>query len=151
MSTPSISVLVLTKNEEADLPGCLRSVVWSDDINVLDSYSTDRTLDVAASVGARITRRNFDNWASHQNWALQNIKFRHPWVFYIAADERASPELISAMTAVTTADSPFSAFQIQRRDFFADGKWLRHAQISPYYLRLFRPTKMRYERLVNPV
>ncbi len=80
-----ISVLILTKNEERDLPDCLRSVGWSDDIHVFDSHSTDRTVEIASEFGARVTTRRFDNWAEHQNWGLKNIPFRHPWVFYLDA------------------------------------------------------------------
>jgi len=149
-SSIGISVLILTKNEEQDLPGCLRSVAWSDDIHVYDSMSTDATVEIAKAFGARITRRPFDNWASHQNWGLANIPFRYPWVFYIDADERMTPELIeSASRAVESAKSEV-AFSVQRRDFFMN-TWLKHVQTSPYYMRLFRPEKMRYERLVNPV
>jgi glycosyltransferase involved in cell wall biosynthesis len=146
-----ISVLILTKDEEQDLPGCLASVAWCDDIHLFDSYSTDRTLELAKAAGCRITQRKFDNWSSHQNWGLANLPFKYEWVLYIDADERVSPELVrSARAAVETAGDT-SAFRIRRRDFFSDGTWLKHAQISPYYLRLFRPGKMRYERLVNPV
>lgn len=145
-----ISVLVLTKNEQQDLPGCLRSVSWSDDIHVYDSLSTDRTLQIAKEFGARVTQRAFDNWAAHQNWGLQNIDFKHPWVFYIDADERVSSELRDAMLEATRTCGEHVAFRVQRRDFFMD-TWLRHVQTSPFYMRLFRPQKMRYERLVNPV
>ncbi len=72
-------------------------------------------------------------------------------MLYIDADERVSPELQESALAVAKADASESAFRIRRRDFFIDGTWLKHAQISPFYLRLFRPQKMRYERLVNPV
>ena len=92
-----ISVLILTKNEQLDLPGCLESVAWSDDVHVLDSLSTDRTIEVAREHGAQVTERAFDNWAAHQNWALGNVPFRHPWVFYIDADERVTPELREAI------------------------------------------------------
>ncbi|HYQ73039.1 MAG TPA: glycosyltransferase, partial [Gammaproteobacteria bacterium] len=88
-----VSILILTKNEEKDLPGCLESVSWSDDIHVYDSFSTDRTVEIAERFGARVTKREFDNWAAHQNWGLQNIRFRYPWVFYIDADERINMEL----------------------------------------------------------
>ena len=145
-----ISVLVLTKNEEQDLPGCLDSVAWSDDIHVYDSFSDDRTVAVAESRGAAVTQRRFDNWAAHQNWGIANIRFKHPWVFYIDADERMTPALREGVqTAVRDAGDKV-AFRLQRRDFFL-GTWLRHAQASPWYMRLFRPEKMRYERLVNPV
>lgn len=147
----NVSVLILTKNEEQDLPDCLKSVAWSDDVHLFDSFSTDSTVEIARDAGCTITQRKFDNWSAHQNWGLANIPFKHPWVLYIDADERVSPELRDAMLAVAKATAPESAYRLRRRDFFSDGTWLKHAQISPFYLRLFRPEKMRYERLVNPV
>lgn len=147
----SVSVLILTKNEEQDLPGCLESVRWCDDVHLFDSYSTDGTVEIARQAGAVVTQRKFDNWSAHQNWGLVNLTFKHAWVLYIDADERVSPGLRDAALAAAKADAPESAFRMRRRDFFGDGTWLKHAQISPFYLRLFRPGKMRYERLVNPV
>jgi glycosyltransferase involved in cell wall biosynthesis len=153
-SEAAVSVLILTKNEQQDLPGCLASVAWSDDIHLYDSYSTDNTLAIARAAGAHVTQRVFDNWAAHQNWGLQNIRFKHPWVFYIDADERMTPELVAAVRrAAAQTDQQADgevAFRVQRRDFFM-GTWLKHTQASPFYMRLFRPEKMRYERLVNPV
>ena len=145
-----ISVLVLTKNEEQDLPGCLESVTWSDDVHVLDSMSTDRTTAIARERGAQVTQREFDNWAAHQNWALKNMAFRHPWVFYIDADERVTPALRAMMLAAVHSPGDAVAFRVERRDFLS-GTWLRHVQASAFYMRLFRPEKMRYERLVNPL
>jgi len=145
-----ISVLILTKNEEQDLPGCLESVAWSDDVHVLDSFSTDRTEEIAKNAGARVMQREFDNWAAHQNWALANLPFKHPWVFYLDADERMTPELVSAVQRAVAEPGQCVAFRVQRRDFLR-GRWLKHVQASSYYLRLFRPEKMLYERLVNPV
>jgi glycosyltransferase involved in cell wall biosynthesis len=151
-----ISVLVLTRNEVRDLPGCLASVAWSDDIHVLDSFSTDGTQALARAAGAYVTERIFDNWSAHQNWALANLPFRHPWVFYLDADERVTPELRDAMLGAVRSCSDSSAqnapvaFRLQRRDFLY-GTWLRHVQTTAFYMRLFRPDRMRYERLVNPV
>ncbi|MBT9609767.1 MAG: glycosyltransferase family 2 protein [Aquabacterium sp.] len=147
---PKISVIILTKNEQQDLPACLRSVAWSDDIHVYDSLSTDRTVQIATEFGAKVTQRPFDNWAAHQNWGLQHLPFKHPWVFYIDADERMTPELVRAVQEAVSAPGEHVAFRVRRRDFFM-GTWLKHVQTSPYYLRLFRPEKMRYERLVNPI
>jgi glycosyltransferase involved in cell wall biosynthesis len=145
-----ISILILTKNEELDLPGCLASVSWSDDIHVYDSYSTDKTVEIARTAGAKVTQRAFDNWAEHQNWGLRNIKFKYPWVFYIDADERITPELADSIRAAVNNPGATVAFRLRRRDFF-QGRWLKHVAASSFYLRLFRPEKMRYERLVNPV
>ncbi len=145
-----VSILILTKNEERDLPGCLATISWSDDIHVYDSFSDDDTLGIAEAAGAKVTQRRFDNWAAHQNWGLCNIPFAHPWVLYIDADERVSPELARSV-AECMADPPdVAAFSLRRRDFLG-GTWLRHVQTSPFYMRLFRPERMRYERLVNPI
>jgi glycosyltransferase involved in cell wall biosynthesis len=146
----NISVIILTKNEQQDLPGCLQSVAWSDDIHVYDSVSSDNTVQIAEQFGAKITQRPFDNWAAHQNWGLQNINFKHDWVFYIDADERMTPELVKAVQSAVQAPGQNVAFRLQRRDFFL-GTWLKHVQTSPFYMRLFKPQHMRYERLVNPI
>jgi glycosyltransferase involved in cell wall biosynthesis len=145
-----ISILILTKNEEQDLPGCLESVRWSDDIHVFDSYSTDQTLEIARMGGARVTQHHFDNWSSHQNWGLANIPFRHPWILYIDADERVTPDLAASIRQAVENPGDKVAFRIRRRDFWGE-RWLKHVQASSYYLRMFRPEKMHYERLVNPV
>ena len=153
-----ISVLVPTRNEEQDLPGCLRSVAWSDDVHVYDSYSDDQTTNIAEQFGARIIRRPDQlrdlpfggNEAEHRNWALQNISFRHSWVFHLDADERVTPALRAQLAAAAADPGSRAAFRVQRRDFLF-GTWLRHAQASPYYIRLFRPEHTRYERLINPL
>jgi glycosyltransferase involved in cell wall biosynthesis len=145
-----ISVLILTLNEERDLPGCLDSVSWSDDVWVLDSLSTDHTRSVAEAAGAKVVERKFDNWAAHQNWAMENIPFKHPWVFYLDADERVTDGLRVALQNAVANPEAHVAFEVQRRDFM-DGTWLKHVQLSAWYSRLFQPSKMRYERLVNPV
>jgi glycosyltransferase involved in cell wall biosynthesis len=145
------SVLVLTKDEEKDLPGCLESVIeWCDDIHVYDSLSTDRTVEIANRLGAKVTSRKFDNWAAHQNWGLANIAFKHDWVLYIDADERVTPELARAALDIVERSADCVAFEVRRRDFFND-RWLKHVQVSPYYVRLFKPAYIRYERVVNPV
>lgn len=146
-----ISILILTKNEEQDLPGCLASVGWCDDIHLFDSFSDDQTVAIAQRAGAKIIQRKFDNWSSHQNWGLANIPFKYEWVLYIDADERVSPELKDALLNFKSPVGNIVAYEVQRRDFAWNGTWLKHAQMSPFYLRLFRPSKMRYERLVNPV
>ncbi|MEX3955030.1 glycosyltransferase family 2 protein [Trinickia sp. EG282A] len=146
-----ISVLILTKNEEKDLPGCLESVItWCDDIHVYDSFSTDGTVEIARLLGARVTSRQFDNWASHQNWGLANINFKHDWVLYIDADERVTADLATEAIATIAEPQDHVAFEIRRRDFYKD-RWLKHVQASPYYVRLFKPAYVRYERVVNPV
>lgn len=145
-----ISVIILTKDEERDLPGCLEAVSWSDDIHVYDSLSTDRTVEIARAHAATVTQRHFDNWSTHQNWGLRHIPFRHPWVLYVDADERVTPELRDALQSAVASPADVVAFRLERRDFFMD-RWLRHVQATSSYIRLFRPQSITYERLVNPV
>jgi glycosyltransferase involved in cell wall biosynthesis len=147
-----ISVLILTLNEEANLPRCLDSVRWSDDVVVFDSFSSDRTVEIARAAGARVVQRRFDNWAAHQNWALENISFKHPWVYYSDADERVPPELRDEMLAVVRDFKRREvAYRLRYKNYFM-GRWIRHCGIYPtWILRLFRPGKVRWERLVNPV
>ncbi len=138
-------------NEEVNLQRCLDSLSWCDDIVVLDSGSTDRTIAIAQESGARVVHRQFDNWASHQNWALRNIEFRHPWIYYSDADEVVTTELRDEMCAIAnTPEPPHHAFRVRYKNFFL-GKWIRHCGIYPtWVLRFYRPEAVTYERLVNP-
>lgn len=146
-----ISVLILTKNEQRDLPECLNSVAWSDDVHVFDSYSTDETVAIAKAAGAKVTQRVFDNYAAHRNAGMTEVKFKYPWLFLLDADERPTPELSREMQqAVLGAGEDISGFRLRRRDFLF-GTWLKHAQISPFYIRLVRPERARYTRAINEV
>ncbi len=145
-----ISILILTRNEEQDLPGCLDSVAWSDDVHILDSESTDRTTEIARQRGATVTTRRFDNYAAQRNAALQ-LPFRHPWVLFLDADERPTAELSAEMQqAVAAAPANVSGFRMRRRDFLW-GTWLKHAQMTPYYVRLLRVGHVHYKREVNEI
>jgi glycosyltransferase involved in cell wall biosynthesis len=147
-----VSILILTRNEEVNIDACLRTVAWSDDIVVLDSLSTDRTVELARQhPQVRVIERAFDNWAAHQNWAMENITFAHPWVFYLDADERMTPELRAEIEAI--ANDPREqrvAFYCGRRNIFM-GRWIRRAMPPGAIMRFFRPERIRFERLVNPV
>jgi glycosyltransferase involved in cell wall biosynthesis len=147
----TVSVLVLTLNEEINIGACLASLSWCDDIWVLDSGSSDKTTEIACGAGAKVVTREFDNWSAHQNWAVANIAFRHPWVLYLDADEVCDDLLRSEVGDAAVADSRFAAYRVRRKDYFM-GRWLRRAQLHPTWLvRVFRPERIRYERLVNPV
>lgn len=145
-----ISILILTLNEEVNLTDCLKSVEWCDDVVVLDSFSTDRTVEVAKSIGARVFQRKFDNWAAHQNWAMEQIIFKNKWVFYLDADERMTPELRSEIECISADPlEPRVAFYCGRKNFFM-GKWIKHAMPPGSIMRFFCPEKVTFERLVNP-
>ena len=153
-----ISVLVLTKNEQHDLSGCLQSVSWSDDIHVFDSGSTDDTVAIAHKFGAKVTERTYGenklafggDEAAHRNWGLQNILFRHRWIFVIDADERMTIELTRAVHSAVASPASNVAFRVQRHDFFL-GTWLKHVTPSPFNIRLYLHENVHYERLTNPV
>ena len=147
-----VSVLILTFNEEVNLPTCLKSLAWCDDIVVFDSFSTDRTLEIAKAAGARIIQRKFDNWSAHQNWAVANIPFKHPWVYYSDADEVVTPQLAAELQRIAAdANRPEVAFRLRFKNMFL-GRWLRHSSLYPtWVLRFFRPQHVRWEREVNPV
>jgi glycosyltransferase involved in cell wall biosynthesis len=146
----AISVLILTKNEQQDLPACLLSVAWCDDVHVLDSLSTDRTVSIAEAAGARVTRRAFDGYASQRNAGL-NLPFRHEWVLIVDADERIPAALAAELRQVVENAKPaLSAARMRRRDIWW-GRWLKHSQISPYFVRLVRLGRVHYEREINEV
>jgi glycosyltransferase involved in cell wall biosynthesis len=145
-----ISVLILTKNEQQDLPGCLQTFGWCDDVHVFDSCSTDETVRIATEFGATVTQRPFDSESVHKNWGLAHIAFKHAWVYQCDADERVTPELVAAMQSFVRAPGPHVAMRVQRRDYLM-GTWLKHVTPSPFNIRLFKLGCVRYERLTNPV
>lgn len=146
-----ISVLVLTLNEEADLPGCLASVAWSDDVHVFDAMSTDATVSIAAAAGAKVHRHPFHGYAAQRNAALATCGFEYEWILVLDADERMPAGSLSAMReCVSNASDEVGAFRLRRRDHF-QGRWLRHAQMSPFYIRLLRRGRVSYHREVNEV
>lgn len=145
-----ISVLILTKNEERDLPDCLASVQWSDDVHVLDSCSTDRTRSVAEAAGAQFTEHPFTGYSTQRNVGLA-LPFKYAWVLVLDADERMTPALADEMERfVAEAPDSVSAARLRRRDIWW-GRWLKHAQISPFYVRLMKVGRTRYEREINEV
>ncbi len=145
-----LSILILTRNEEQDLPGCLASVAWSDDIHLVDSYSTDATVAIAQAAGAHVHPRTFDHYAGQRNAGLQ-LPFRNPWLLILDADERPTPALSDELQrAVREAPDSLSGYQLRRRDFLFN-TWLKHAQLSPFYTRLVRPARVRYTRTINEV
>jgi glycosyltransferase involved in cell wall biosynthesis len=146
----SISVLILTLNEELNLQACLASVAWSDDIVILDSLSTDRTLDIARAAGARVYQRRFDNERNQRTFALREIPFNHPWVYMPDADEITPPELRDEMlSAVADPNRPEVAFRVRFKTVFM-GRWIRHSSLYPtWVVRLIRPGKICFERDIN--
>ncbi len=146
----SISVLILTLNEEVNLAECIDSCAWCDDIVVFDSFSSDRTPVIAAGKPVRFLQRRFDNYAAQRNAALTEVPFKHPWVLMVDADERTPADLVVEMThAVASADRDTVMFRMRRKDFFM-GRWLRRSSGYPsWFGRLVRLGRVRVEREVN--
>jgi glycosyltransferase involved in cell wall biosynthesis len=123
------SILILTFNEEAALPGCLASIKYCDDIVVLDSGSTDRTLAIAREAGVRIHERPFDSFARQRNYAQREISFRHPWVLHLDADERLTCDFWTECGGVL--DSPeVDGFHAATKILWR-GKWVRRSSRFP--------------------
>lgn len=144
-----ISVLILTRNEEANLVTCLESVKWSDDIVVFDSFSTDQTVEIARAAGARVIQRAFDNERNHRTASLR-VSFKYPWVYNPDADEITPPELRDEILRVTAdSDRPEVAYRIRFKTMYG-GRWIKHSSLYPtWVVRLFRADKISFERSVN--
>jgi len=145
----SISILVLTFNEEINIGACLDSVRWSDDVVVLDSFSSDRTVEMARRQGARVIQRPFDNYAAQRNFGLA-LDFQHPWVLMLDADERVPPDLQAEMLQATQSAPPdVDLFRMRRRDHLF-GRWIRGSSGYPtWFGRLARRGRVRVERAYN--
>lgn len=150
MTALPLTVIVPTLDEERALPDCLESVRgWAEQVIVFDSYSTDDTPAIAERAGVPVVRRVFDDFATHKNWALDNLPIRHRWVLFVDADERLTPELRAEIGRVLAADGRgYAGYYVGRRNHFM-GRWIRHGGWYPNWnLRLFRRDRGRYERRV---
>jgi glycosyltransferase involved in cell wall biosynthesis len=137
-----LSALVPCFNEEAMIPGCLESVKFADEIMVVDSFSTDRTLEIARRHTGRILQHEYLNSAAQKNWAIPQAK--HPWVLIVDADERVTPELALELKEILRAPE-HDGYWIRRRNFFL-GKEIRHGTWrTDKVLRLFRRDAGRYQ------
>ncbi|MCR4411179.1 MAG: glycosyltransferase family 2 protein [Thermoguttaceae bacterium] len=145
-----ISVLILTKNEELNIARCLESVRWADDVVVLDDHSTDRTVEIARRLGARVIVHSAGNERQQRTYSLRQIQFRHPWVYNPDADELTPDDLRDEMLAVVADTSrPEVAYRVRFKNLFL-GKWIKHSSLYPtWVMRLFRPEKIRFERATN--
>ena len=143
MSVP-LSVLVPTLDEELNLPECLDSVAWADEVFVVDSYSHDRTVEIARGRGAHVVQHVFESYSRQKNWALDTLPFRNEWVLILDADERVTPELRCEIASILPK-ADCAGYYLNRRVVFL-GTWIRHAGWYPNWnLRLFRHQLGRYD------
>lgn len=142
-----VSVLIPAKNEESNLPACLESVARADEVFVVDSQSSDRSIEISTNYGANVVQFYFNGrWPKKKNWSLDNLPFRNEWVLIVDCDERITPELWDEI-ATAIQEPHYNGYYLNRRVFFL-GQWIRYGGKYPdWNLRLFKHKSGRYENL----
>ena len=150
----AVDVLIQTYNEELNLPHTLASVMpWANRVFVVDSGSTDRTVELAEAAGATVVHHAWEGYAAQKNWAIDHLPFASPWVLIVDADEAVTAALRDEIVEVVNRDPegvPESGFYLNRVLIFG-GREIRHCGYFPSWnLRLFKRGRARYEqRLVH--
>jgi len=135
MNKLPITVIVLVYNESKNIFDCLKSVSdLTDNIIVVDSNSTDNTLEIASKFGVKVYNHPFENYAKQRNWALNNVQIDHDWVMNVDADHRIMPEMVEELKAHFKNGIPndINGFLASRRTMFLN-KWIRHGGHYPVY------------------
>jgi glycosyltransferase involved in cell wall biosynthesis/SAM-dependent methyltransferase len=144
-----VSVLIPTRNEEANLAKCLASVAWADEVVVVDSASDDRTAEIARAHGATVVPfAREPGGPRKRNWALENHKWKHEWVLLLDADEEVSPELAQEISRAVSNDTAHDGYLIRFHYFFL-GRNLRHGD-PLWKLCLVRHRRARFETVDVP-
>ena len=144
-----VSIVVPIRNEAANLPRCLGSVRWAEEVFVVDSQSSDDSARIARDLGAEVVQFEFNGtWPKKKNWALEHLPFRHEWVFILDADEVLPAAAEEEFRRAIGEASEIAGYWINRRFMFM-GRWLEHAYYPNWNLRLFRHSLGRYEQLTD--
>ena len=145
----SLSVVIISKNEEKNIEECLKSVQWADEIVLVDDYSNDRTVEIAERYTHRIIQREMEIEGKHRNFAYDQAQNR--WILSLDADERVTPELKKEIVDVLSNGTHFFGFTIPRKNFIGN-YWVQHGGWYPSgQLKLFQKEKFRYEEVeVHP-
>jgi glycosyltransferase involved in cell wall biosynthesis len=140
---PTISAYILTYNEAEKLKPAAESVLWADEIVVVDSYSTDGTADIAAALGARVVQVPFTGFGDLRNRAIEACRCN--WVFSLDADERCTAEVRDEILELIAGSPPCDVYRVPRRSFMM-GRWIRGSGWYPNFRQpqLFRKGSMRY-------
>ena len=118
--TPKISAIITTFNEEKNIENCLNSIQWADEILVIDSFSTDTTVEICKSFGARVLQREYNYAADQKNWAIPQAKY--PWIILLDADEMVSENLAAEIKEILRTRPKQTAFWVRRTNFFLGKK-----------------------------
>ncbi|MEO5357564.1 MAG: glycosyltransferase family 2 protein [Nitrospirae bacterium YQR-1] len=139
----NVSVAIITNNEQHNIEGALRSAMAAGEIIVVDSGSTDATVEICKSYNARVYVQSWRGYAMQKQTAIGYATL--PWVFVLDADERITQGLVSEIAAATERDEVFDGYYVARKNFFL-GRWIRHGGWSPdHVLRLFRNGEGRFQ------
>jgi glycosyltransferase involved in cell wall biosynthesis len=143
----NISFLILTYNEEKNLPYALESCSFADQVFVLDSGSHDSTQQIAERYGATFAYRAWEGFARQKNWGLSNLPIQSDWIFILDADEAITPDLRDEVISIASGEgSAETAGYYINRYFVWEGREIRHCGYYPSWnLRFFRRGKARYE------
>lgn len=139
-----ISAYIIAYNEAEKIGAAVRSVQWADEIIVADSHSTDRTAEIAVSLGATVVQIDFQGFGNLRNTAIQHCS--HEWIFSLDADERCTPEAREEIRAIVQSPDPGAdVFFVPRRNIVM-GRWIRHSGFYPDYRQpqLFRKGTLTY-------
>ncbi|MEL6778956.1 MAG: glycosyltransferase family 2 protein [Cyanobacteria bacterium J06597_16] len=143
------SIFILTHNEELDIAACLNSAALGDDIIVVDSFSSDRTLEIAESIAQRnpairIVQHAFESHGKQRTWMLNEIATKHPWAYILEADERMTLELFAECNAALDSGEHVGYYAAERVMFM--DKWIKHSTQYPrYQLRLLDKEKVWFD------
>ncbi len=145
-----ICVIILTRDEELNIAQALDSIKdWAREIFILDSYSKDRTLEIAGQYPCTILQCPFENYSKQRNCALEIFPIKSEWVLFLDADEWMPPDLKEEITSLAKSNPVQNGYYIKRRFIFM-GKWIKRGYYPAWILRLFRFGKGRCEeRTVN--
>jgi glycosyltransferase involved in cell wall biosynthesis len=140
-----ISVYILTHNEELDIAACIESVLHlSDDIIVVDSCSSDRTMEIASHYPIRVIQHPFESHGKQRTWMLQNIETKYNWVYILEADERMTPALYRECLQARQKGDTIGYYAAERVIFM--GTWIRYSTQYPrYQMRLFEKGKVWFD------
>ncbi len=141
---PQITGVILTLNEAEHITACVESLRWADAVMVLDSYSEDATIELARQAGATVHQHAFENYSKQRNVALELVGATS-WVFFLDADERATPELASEIRRVTAQKPEVVGWWVPRHNYILGHRMRGTGWWPDYQLRLLRPECARYD------